>query len=193
MKLRTPFLWKCFSLVQPAMINVPESDSVLSNLKRHYLLSWLSLYLYRKGFRSCARDFFNGALEIGKVLQFYLTAKGSDNVGEEKETGLYYNISETEDCRFRISFYQSEDVALGDFETFEECEATLKKMGIDQVASRGSLVALAQFSASKPELDDIVDRISGKSTTEIAKEYKLLSDGYHQVVNEACLLRLKTG
>lgn len=175
------------------MSNDSESDSVLSNLKRHYLLSWLSLSLYKKGFCSHARSFFNGALEIGEVLQLYLSVKGSDDAGEKSETGLYYKISETGDCRFRISFYQSEDVILGDFDTFEECEDTLKKMGIDKIASRGSLVALAQFSASKPGLDDIVDRISGKSITEIAKEYKLLSDGYHQIVNEACLLRLKTG
>ena len=34
--------------------------------------------------------------------------------------------------------------------------------------------------------------VSGKTIQEIAREYKLLSDGYHQIVNEACLARLKS-
>jgi len=189
--LRAPSLWEGLLRARFAMSS--QSDSVLGNLERHYFLSWLSLSLYKKGFYSHARSFFDGAIEIGEILQLYLAARDSDDSCEEVQTGLCYAILETDDCRFRISFFQSEDLILGDFDTLEECENTLRKMGLDRIASKGSSAALAHFSASKPGFEDIVERISGKSISEIAKEYKLLSDGYHQIVNEACLLRLKTG
>lgn len=172
---------------------ISESDSVLRNLERHYLLSWLSLSLYKKGFFSCARNFFKGAFEIGEVLRVYLAARDSGASCEESQAGLFYTILETDDSRFRVCFHVTEDITLGDFDSQEECHDNLRKMGVDRVASQGSSEALAHFSASKPNLEDILERIDGKSISEIAKEYKLLSDGYHQIVNEACLLRLRTG
>ena len=172
-----------------------ESDSVLCALKRHVVLSWLALSLYRNGFQSVSKKMIDGAGEIMEMLRLNLDEGVSSSwheEGSERGKELIYEVSETREGRYRICFYQADDLHLGDFESLEECRGILRKLGLDECTSARSSNPLAQFSASSPSLEKVVERIEGKTIQEIAIEYKLLSDGYHQIVNEACLARLKS-